>query len=445
MRALTVGVSVALVTMGAACRSYVPAAVEAERRGILSRLVDVSHSGAESLPETGALADYVAFAVRRNAGLHAAAARWDSAMNRIGPAAAPPDPHLAYAGFLEPVETRTGPQRNRLALTQRLPWPGKLTRRGDIAASEAERRWWSVEGVRRHVARDVGRHWYEAAFVARATAIMRDHLLILQRLEAVVQRRIQAGGRQDDLVRLQVEIGRVTDEVARLEANAPALMAQLAAVCDYRGSQPLPAPRLEAEATAVPAIAELIATMLTGSPELAGLREGVRKAEHMRKLAELGPIPDLTVGALWIDTGSARIPNQRDSGDDPFAVTLGLSLPIWVGKYSGAMRAAASDRAAAESSLRERENTLRATLHLHRFRLEDAARQLVLYRDTLLPRAQQALTLAETAYRSGKGDLLSVIDSERMLLNFQRAFWRAAADYGRSRVEIDAIVGVEVR
>ncbi|MHC5021498.1 MAG: TolC family protein [Planctomycetota bacterium] len=435
-------------TVAAGCRSSWSDGLQAERGASVARLLhrrDGAAPDAAARPAGGALADYVAFALARNAGLRSAAARWEAARHRVAPAASLPDPQLQYTGFLEPIETRTGPQRNRVALMQKLPWPGKLLGRGDVAAAEAGVRWWAVEGSRRAVAREVARHWYEIAFLARATAIMRDHLQILQRLEPVVQRRIQTGGRQDDLVRLQVEIGRVTDDVARLESNRPALAAQLAAVCDYRGTTPLPAPVLEVPAIAVPAIARLLAALPEGSPQLAGLRERIRKAEHQQALAELAPIPDLTVGAMWAETGPARIPNQRDSGDDPFAITLGVNVPIWIGKYSGGMRAAAAERSAAESALQDAENGLRATVHLQRFRLEDAARQIALYRDTLLPRAEQALTLVETAYRSAKSDLLSVIDSERMLLNFRRAYWRAVADYGRAWTEIEALVGPEVR
>ncbi len=347
--------------------------------------------------------------------------------------------------FVEKVETRTGPQRNRLALMQKLPWPGKLAERGEVAAAEAEVRWFGVQRTRRAVARNVGRHWFESAYLDRAMVIAQAHLAILQGLEAVVQRRIQAGGRQDDLLRLQVEIGRVDDDLARLRAKRPAVLAQLAAVVDLQSAAGLPAPVLASPKVHVPDIGLLLARLEDGNPELAALQGRIRKSQHQLELAKLAAIPDLTVGALWIDTGSARIPNQRDSGDDPFALTLGVNVPIWVGKYAGRWRAAEGARRAAESARHDRSNGLGAELTLQRFRLDDAARQIKLYRDTLLPRAEQSLTLAETAYRAGSSDLLSVIDSQRTLLNFQRARWRAIADYGRAEIDIEALIGKDTK
>ena len=37
-----------------------------------------------------------------------------------------PDPRLTYGRFLQPVETRIGPQEHQLALQQTVPWFGSL-------------------------------------------------------------------------------------------------------------------------------------------------------------------------------------------------------------------------------------------------------------------------------------------------------------------------------
>ncbi|MGA1525172.1 MAG: TolC family protein, partial [Planctomycetota bacterium] len=69
------------------------------------------------------------------------------------------------------------------------------------------------------------------------------------------------------------------------------------------------------------------------------------------------------------------------------------------------------------------------------------ARQIVLYRETLLPRARQALTLTQSAYAQGGAALLDVIDRQRALLAFEQAYWRASAELGRARARIEALLG----
>ena len=51
--------------------------------------------------------------------------------------------------------------------------------------------------------------------------------------------------------------------------------------------------------------------------------------------------------------------------------------------------------------------------------VRESGRQLVLFRESLLPRARQSMEIARAAYQSGRVDFLNVIDAERSLLNFQ--------------------------
>ena len=42
-----------------------------------------------------------------------------------------PDPRLTYRYFVEEVETRVGPQRQAVGLSQTVPWPGRRAARED--------------------------------------------------------------------------------------------------------------------------------------------------------------------------------------------------------------------------------------------------------------------------------------------------------------------------
>ena len=64
---------------------------------------------------------------------------------------------------------------------------------------------------------------------------------------------------------------------------------------------------------------------------------------------------------------------------------------------------------------------------------------------TLLPRARQAFTLTQSSYRTGRATLLDVIDTERTLLDFERAFWRAVSNYEISIAELEALCGGGIR
>jgi outer membrane protein TolC len=84
---------------------------------------------------------------------------------------------------------------------------------------------------------------------------------------------------------------------------------------------------------------------------------------------------------------------------------------------------------------------LHAQLELRAYQLDDAARQISLYQDSLIPRAQQAMELTQVEYESDNATLLDVIDSERELLSFEKSYWRAVSDYGKRLAELEALCG----
>ena len=72
------------------------------------------------------LQDYLRYAALNNAGLKAAFEQWKAAMEQIPQAKSLPDPKFTYGYFIEEVETRVGPQRQKFGIMQVFPWFGKI-------------------------------------------------------------------------------------------------------------------------------------------------------------------------------------------------------------------------------------------------------------------------------------------------------------------------------
>ena len=62
------------------------------------------------------------------------------------------------------------------------------------------------------------------------------------------------------------------------------------------------------------------------------------------------------------------------------------------------------------------------------FKYQDAERKIALYRDALIPKADENLKVIQRSFETGKSDFLSLIDAERVLLEFQLTYERAVAD-----------------
>ena len=387
---------------------------------------------------------YLRYGLHHNAALRSAYEGWRADLERIPQVTSLPDPTFSFSQFIEPIETRTGPQERRYSLSQTFPWFGKLDLRGSVAGAAAEEQWYRVQTLRLQIERDIRVAYFDYAYLSQSLRITRGVLELLQQLEPVVQQRIAgADAGQQDLLRLQVEIGRIENDLASLEKVRPSLSARLAAAMNLRRTAPLPLPALkEPEVTSVAAQTEqLLQRAEQLNPELRELAERIRKHEHQRELAGLQRWPDITLGVDYFETGSALNPGTPSNGDDPFGVRLMFNLPIWGGKYSAAEREAERGKSAATFALSDRRATLRADLEHAAFELGDAARQLVLYRETLLPRARESLEVTRSAYRAGKSSVLDLIDSERALLEFETGYWRACRDHYQNRARLEALIG----
>jgi len=393
----------------------------------------------------GDLDVWVRQGILNNAGLRAAFEKWRAAMERIPQVTALPDPRFTFSYYVENVETRTGPQETAFGLSQTFPFFGKLETRGDIQAKEAERLWALLENQRLQVVEEIKNAYYEYAYLALAVRITEENLALLERLEPVVQRRIQGAGGQDELLRLQVEIGKIENDLDTLRKYRSPLSERLRAAMNRPGRDPLPWPEAKREDLPTLDKETLFQALERGNPELRALRLAIEREKERIDLAELDGLPDFTLGANYIQTGSARSPGANGSGDDPLIFSFSMNLPIWRSKYDAAVREAAAGRAAAISALVQRGNDLRARLDLEFYRYDDALRQVRLYELTLLPRARQALEVVETAYRAGRAGIIDLIDSQRTLLAFQLARERAGADGWQAMAALEALSGGDLR
>jgi outer membrane protein TolC len=90
------------------------------------------------------------------------------------------------------------------------------------------------------------------------------------------------------------------------------------------------------------------------------------------------------------------------------------------------------------------EQQLRADLELALYKYRDAGRKINLYRDTLVPKAEQSLGVTMEAFMTGAGTSLDLIDAEKTLLELQLAYYRALTDQAQKLAEIETLVGREL-
>jgi cobalt-zinc-cadmium efflux system outer membrane protein len=411
----------------------------------ISGLVSAAQTPAADVNAPQTLDEYLRYAALHNPGLKAAFEEWKAALEQVPQARALPDPRFTYGYFIDAVETRVGPQRQRLSITQVFPWFGKIEARTDAAAAAARAARKRYEAGKLQLFFDVKDAFYEYLYLASAVRITQENLDLMRHFEEVARtKHITATASHPDVVRAQIEVVRLQTELSAVEALRTPTVARLNAVLNRPAEAPLPWPREEPGAPVKMDRQVLIAALKEHNPKLQAMSFDIERRQREVDVAKRNFYPDIGLGLDWIDTGAARMAGVPDSGKDAAMVTLSMNLPLWRSSYrAGELQARATARKA-QHERKDMENDLVARTERAIYEVENDGRWAVLYGDVLTPKAQELIGTSEAAYMAGTIDFLRLIDAEQTLLQFRLQRERFWASRQQRLAELEMLVGTSV-
>jgi outer membrane protein TolC len=398
----------------------------------------------KKLTETSDLSAYLAYAALNNPGLKAAFNRWQAALERIPQVRSLPDPRFTFAYFIREVETRVGPQQQKVGIMQMFPWFGKLKLRGSAAAEAANTQKQEYEKIKLNLFYRVKNAYYEYYYVTRAISVIKENANLLEYLESVVRTKYRTGkAAYSDLIKVQVELDKLQDWLKSTEELVRPVIAQLNSALNRPTREPLPVPGKIRERISPIDYSQMVDRLKNNNPELKAIDHLASKENIGIKLAKKNYFPDFSIGLDYVLTGNTLMPGVVDSGKDPLLAMMTINLPIRFKKIKASIREARARFNSVLKEKEEKENNLLAHLEMIYYNFRDSGRKLALYKDALIPKAKQALEVAQAAYEAGKVDFLNLIDSQRTLLGFELAYERALATLSQRLAELEMVVGKE--
>jgi outer membrane protein, heavy metal efflux system len=403
---------------------------------------------AGGLPEAATLDDYLHFAVRHSPSLEAAFNEWRAALERVPQARSLPDPQLSFGYVVSQIDDRSSPRGETYRLSQMFPWFGKLRLRGGIALEEALAAEQRFEAERWNLFNRVAQAYYEFYYLDRSIDIVQSNLELARHLEQVARARFRADAPQQDVIRAQVELGRIDDRLRNLEDLRGPVRAALNAALGRPAEAQLPPPPRTDELIIepMPALApdaEWIALARETSPELQALRHRLAGRQDGIALARRNRFPDVMLGVEYGRNADARMAMMDGGGTDMLMGMVSINLPIWFGKYGAAINEAEALFESSRQQLDNRQLQIESELKRALYAFRDAERKADLYGNTLLPLARQSLRVTEASYRAGdaQASFLDLIDSQRVLLEFELALERARTERFQRLAEIERLMG----
>ena len=162
-------------------------------------------------------------------------------------------------------------------------------------------------------------------------------------------------------------------------------------------------------------------------------------AETDSRMARWNYAPMLVVGAsrMFNDDFDMEAGKTRDAT----TLSFGITLPIWRAKLSAGVREADANLRAARSDESGMRSMLAADVTMTAFQVRTTARLADLYRRTLVPQAERALTVAEARVRDGQESLASALELAATWQQMTLARLRAEAELARAVAALERLLG----
>ena len=387
--------------------------------------------------------ELVLYAYNHNPALVAAKQAWKSTLEKYGVVTSYPDPEISVTYSPKPIETRSGPQDWNATISQVVPFPGKLSKAGEVAEVEAQIAKLNHDTTVRNINASISQSYYELFYIQETRKIAQESSKLLDQLIKYAETaHAQNKSVSSDLAKSKTDIAQLSYDIILLDEQELAEITNLNALLNRPPDAALGQAKNTDVRPLLYSLNELYEIASENREEIQVAQAEIKKAQAKADLAGYENLPEFKVGFFYAGIGEPDVEEPpRDSREDAYGVQLGMSIPLWFGKNTSrtAEAKASVQKAKAEkSSIVNQTYTQIRTLYL---KMANAERLITLYRDKMIPQAMESVEKAETLFKEGKGSFSNFMEAYKTAYNSNLSLARAQADYGINLAELEQVVG----
>ncbi|GAV20674.1 outer membrane protein, cobalt-zinc-cadmium efflux system [Mariprofundus micogutta] len=370
----------------------------------------------------------------RNPDLSSTHAAWKASQARILQASALDDPMLSYTTAPGTAGTTGLDFGQRIEISQKIPWPGKLHLRSEVAKHEADAAYEDIDSLRLKLAAATKSVFADWHYIHEAIRINHINTNLLQEFRRIAQVRYSAGlVSKQDALRADVELTMLNHQAIILERQRRETMTRINALLNRAPDQKLPLPSTLHAPAKLPEVRVLREWALETRPELKALAAHLRAVGARTDLARRDYYPDIKLtggyNSLW---------NRHAKR---FSVGISINLPLGQGKRRASVDEFRAEKQRVEWDKTGAMNKIESQVQIDYDRVEESIHTLSLFRKQLLPLAKDNMETARSDYQSGNGDFLTLISAEKNLIQTELELEQARADYHKRLAELEQAVG----
>lgn len=369
--------------------------------------------------------------------------------NLIDPAGSLEDPRFSFEGSNIPISP---PALNRTPMTglqiyyrQKVPWPGKLKLKKQIARSRYEQQQQAYYEELNQLVAKFKQTYYDYRLATEWLQIYESTTAKFSGLGKILEARYSAGDTpQQDILQNKVEISSLQQTMVELKQRQKILRARMNTLLNRPVEQALKITGEKNQPTRLQAsLPDLRKIAQRTRPWLKKSTLEIEQADYEHRLAKKSLLPDFDFAAGWrFRQGS---PGDPVAGEDFFSAGFQMNLPMFAHKKQNQEIAAAYHHKKYQEHLQQATTQevlyqVEDTFH----RLEQLKSQLNLVNRQTLPQARAAVDSARVGYEAEQVDFLNVLTNEVSLLQQRLKQSQYRYEYEKKMAELEMVTGLPI-
>ena len=327
-----------------------------------------------------------------------------------------PNTDFGVGYFVSEPETRTGAQRFKVSIKQRLPWFGSITARENYINSLAFTKYEDITIAKRKLIVSVSKSYYKLATNTAKKAILNNNIKLLKTYETLALKSVEVGKASVvDVLLLQIRTNEIQQLIRFLEQQYISEQTNFNKLLNRDKDTAINT----LNALDIPSVDfEMNPEKLVFHPELLKYDKLYQSIEKSELLNQKENKPMFSFGLDYVNVSNRTDLNFSDNGKDILMPMLSISIPIFNTTYKSKTK---QNELQQEEFLVQKQDRLNALEVL----LDNAINNRVFARvsyETQIKNMKQAKNAKEILvknYETGMIDFKEILDIQELQLKFE--------------------------
>lgn len=325
-----------------------------------------------------------------------------------------PDPTLSFGYFIQPIETRLGPQITKFSLKQQVPWFGTISDKENISKHKAEAAYKIFAKQKAQLYLSVKQAYYPMLELKTEIALINQYIYLLESDKKLTTTYYENGkGSQVDILFVDAQIIEAKSKVKRLENTLETLKLKFNLLLNRE---------LKTSITIKDSLETHIVSRnslaFNNHPDIQILDEQIKMTEAQVKLAKKSGRPNLMFGLDYTVVQALDQSLIDNNGRDAILPTVQLSLPLFSKSSKADVKIAEFKKQQFQILKEDQLNSLNTNWEVEQLNLQTNLRDIKEY-DTQIKHYNRMIKLLYVEYQNAELDFDKILEKKQMVLNLQ--------------------------